>query len=675
MDATQITYPIRDMQVFLEHILNLNLNIKNKIFTSTKFEDPSVEDKYQKSDKSNKNINFFGDFILILGNIFSLVYILVFLDFTELRVLFILNLILSIFFFAIQFYKDFKKYSKIFDHINVFIMTLTYHLKIIFILYLYQDKLTKEQITGEILRIIIYQFVLTSLIILLKFEASFTIYTFYFLSNLSMIILIIINQNSKFQYFFEAVVSFANFYITFSFRKYFEYHSRSNFAMKYKVEGLSNYAFKFMKGLENNHIVLKQEKIVFINENFSNYLDGEVLNSNNFNNNDSVNNNTDVNISTLNLNQRNNYLLIFKDLIKIDENKFCNPNDSENINEESLLDILMSMKNKNFNSNKFINLGTFNFKTINNNKFFNILIRPYKCAENGSFQDLIFFDVSNLLSMRKQIHEANLVKERVMAKLAHELKTPMNSIIGMIDIIAEKNISPRKNNINNEKTKEMKCITGLSYYTINLVNDIIQFSSNNQNASLNKECTSLIEVLNFNYEVLEALLYTKNSTSNLVKPIFDVNEMIIYGVKIFTDHIRLKQILLNLISNAVKFCKNGNVTLKCRYLEELNKVRITVSDTGIGIKEEDLEKLFNDFVMLEDKDNLNRQGSGLGLSICKNLSNLLDLELEFKSVYGKGTEISLDIPILQIDDIEDDIFTKLSIRSGQIPAISNFLKF
>ena len=554
-------------------------------------------------------------------------------------------------------------------------MSFSINFKIVLIFYLYEDKLTEEQISCEILRIIIYQFVLTNLIIVIKFEASFFISTFYFISNL-LVIMLIIMKDSKLQYIFEAVVSFANFYITFSFRKYFEYHSRSNFAQKYKVERLSNYAFKFMKGLENNHIVLKQEKIVFINENFSNYLDGEVLNSNNFNNNDSVNNNTDVNISTLNLKQRNNYFLIFKDLIKIDENKFCNPpDDSENTNEESLLDILMSMKNKNFNCNKFINLGTFNFKTINNNKFFNILIRSYKCAENGSFQDLIFFDVSNLLSMRKQIHEANLVKERVMAKLAHELKTPMNSIIGMIDIIAEKNISPRKNNINNEKTKEMKCITGLSYYTINLVNDIIQFSSNNQNASLNKECTSLIEVLNFNYEVLEALLYTKNSTSNLVKPIFDVNEMIIYGVKIFTDHIRLKQILLNLISNAVKFCKNGNVTLKCRYLEELNKVRITVSDTGIGIKEEDLEKLFNDFVMLEDKDNLNRQGSGLGLSICKNLSNLLDLELEFKSVYGKGTEISLDIPILQIDDIEDDIFTKLSIRSGQIPAISNFLKF
>jgi len=667
-------YPIKDMQVFLEYILNLNLNIKNKIISSTKFEDLSIEDKYLNSIEFYKNINLFGDFILILGNIISVVYILLFINFTELLVIFILNLNLSIFFFAIQFYRDFKKYSKIFDHINVFIMTLSLNLKIIFILYLCQDKLTKEQITGEILRIIIYQFVLTSLIILLKFEASFPIITFYFLSNLSMIILIIINQNSKFQYFFEAVVSFANFYITFSFRKYFEYHSRSNFAMKYKVEGLSNYAFKFMKGLENNHIVLKQEKIVFINENFSNYLDGEVLNLIQFNNNDFVNdnNNNDVIVSTLNLNQRNNYLLIFKDLIKIDENKFCNPNDSENINEESLLDILMSMKNKNFNSNKFINLGTFNFKTINNNKFFNILIRSYKCAENGSFQDLIFFDVSNLLSMRKQIHEANLVKERVMAKLAHELKTPMNSIIGMIDIIAEKNISPRKNNINNEKTKEMKCITGLSYYTINLVNDIIQFSSNNQNASLNKECTSLIEVLNFNYEVLEALLYSKNSTSKVVEAIFDVNEMIIYGVKIFTDHIRLKQILLNLISNAVKFCKNGNVTLKCRYLEELNKVRITVSDTGIGIKEEDLEKLFNDFVMLEDKDNLNRQGSGLGLSICKNLSNLLDLELEFKSVYGKGTEISLDIPILQIDDIEDDIFGQLTVISGQIPALCNY---
>ena len=154
-----------------------------------------------------------------------------------------------------------------------------------------------------------------------------------------------------------------------------------------------------------------------------------------------------------------------------------------------------------------------------------------------------------------------------------------------------------------------------------------------------------------------------------VKPILDVEEIIL-GVKIFTDELRLKQILLNLISNAAKFCKNGNITLRCKYLEDMNKIRITVSDTGIGIKEQDLEKLFKDFVMLEDRENMNRQGSGLGLSICKNLANLLDLKLEVKSVYGKGTEISIDIPILQIDEIE---FSHLcSIGSGQIPQSCNF---
>jgi signal transduction histidine kinase len=272
--------------------------------------------------------------------------------------------------------------------------------------------------------------------------------------------------------------------------------------------------------------------------------------------------------------------------------------------------------------------------------------------------------------MRKKIYEDNLLKEKILAKMAHELKTPMNTILALIEVISE-----NKNNIymdnyieNNNQSKEMKCISGLSNYTINIVNDIIQYSSNNRNTNINKEPTSLIEILYFCNNILEALLYTKKS---VVESIFDIDNLIIHGIKIFTDHIRLKQIILNIISNAVKFCKIGYISIKCRYHKELNMVRIIISDTGIGIKQEDLDKLFNDYVMLEDRDNLNRQGSGLGLSICKSLADLLDLKLEFKSIYGKGTEIIIDIPILQIDEIQELLFEDFSIRCEKIPGICN----
>ena len=131
----------------------------------------------------------------------------------------------------------------------------------------------------------------------------------------------------------------------------------------------------------------------------------------------------------------------------------------------------------------------------------------------------------------------------------------------------------------------------------------------------------------------------------------------------------MKQILLNLISNSVKFCRSGSIALICRYLPDSNEVRLTISDTGIGIKKEELGNIFNDFVMLEDTNNLNRQGSGLGLSICKTLSNLLDLKLEFNSIYGSGTETSINFPILEID--EPDLET-LREYNEQIPRKSNY---
>jgi signal transduction histidine kinase len=553
--------------------------------------------------------------------------------------------------------------------------------KAICFLYLYNNLLKIEFISAELVRMIIYHFNLTSIIVILKFEASILIYSFYFFLNLIIIFLTIYKGNWDFHYIFEAIISFGQIFIFFAIRKYFEYLSRLNFAENYRVKHLNNINSNFIKGLKNNHIILKKEKIVYINEEFSNYLEKEVLNFYQFNNNIEFHyHNTDVNISTLNLNLMHDYLSILKELVKIDENIFINNNNFINNNyreEDYLWSIILSYRNKiNIDNNEFIKLGTFQFKNFSINKFYNVEIRNYRCLDNTIFQDLIFYDVSNILSTRKKINEDNLIKEKILAKMAHELKTPLNTILALIDVMSD-----NKNNIYMQNysecicrnnSKEMKCISGLSNYTINLVNDIIQNSSNNKNMNINKESTSLIEILKFCNNTLEALLYTKKSQ---VEPILDIDDLNINNIKILTDHIRFKQILLNLISNSVKFCKIGFISIKGKYFKELNMVRVIITDTGIGIKKEDMDKLFNDYVMLEDKENLNKQGSGLGLSICKSLSDLLDLKLEFKSEYGKGTEISIDIPILQIDEIEDELFRDFSINGEQIPGISNLLYY
>jgi hypothetical protein len=420
-----LKFPFKDTYEFSEFILNKNLNIENNIFLYTKFEDNAFENNYKNKVDILKSINYFGDFILIFGNLVSIIYIFLYINLFELRLLYSVNFLLSIVFFILKFCKNFKKASVVIDHINVFLVSLAFFIKLFLILNL-QENLTKETIRGELIRMIIYEFILNGIIIILKFEASFILYTFYYLVNFTIIFLTIYYENWNPYYIFEAIISFCFYYIMFSFRKYFEFLSRSYFAEKYKVERLNNYAFNFIEGLKNNHIVLHKDKIIFINKEFSNYLEKEVLNILPFNNNEISYINSDVNISTLNINNKSNFKLILKELVRYNENFLINSNNNiynKYGEEDNLWNAIIGFRNKNvINTNEFIKLGTFQFKNSSINKFYNVIIRQYKSLDNKSFEDIIFYDVSDLLSMRKKIYEDNLIKEKILAKMAHELK-------------------------------------------------------------------------------------------------------------------------------------------------------------------------------------------------------------------------------------------------------------
>lgn len=712
-DADPInSYPIKDWPIFFEDILNLNFNIKDKIFKQTIFEDKELEQKFQKENMFYKHKKFMSDFILVLGNIISVFYILFFINKLILMIAFMLNLCISLILIALSI--KFEKYTKLIDHINVFVLNICLIFKLLAIIFIFKDELEQITIHKEIIRIIIYHFVLINLIILFKFEASFFIFTIYFLMNVAIIIIAIIKlrTNNALSYEFEAFVSFGFTYIMFAVRKIYENLSRKIYSEKIKYKRLYDYALNFIEELNLNQICLKGEKIIFMNQKLFNHFEYENNNdnsNNDYNNYSNINNNNDINISSLNLKPKKNLLEILKNYEILKNEEFYNlGNESLNnsydkhssriktINKKNLLEIIREIQRENFlEENEFHRIGIFESKN-SPNKFFNVILRS--TDSNIKFQDIIFFDVSEFLSMRKKIYEQNLIKEKVIAKLAHELKTPINSIIGLINKLVEKNsmlsvnnnnnnlyrnnsnelinfknINNIKNNYNNnfntiitknnfnnntndtnlsndlkEKLHDMRCISTLSNYTIYLVNDIIQYFSNKEKSNLYQEPIYVIEVINFTHDILKTLLYMKNSIFKNVKAILEIDE-IIRNVKINCDDIRLKQILLNLISNAVKFCSQGSITIKCKYFEEKNNVAISVIDTGIGIKESDKENIFDDFVMLEDKEKLNRQGTGLGLSICKNLSKQLELNFYCNSEYGKGTEFVLEIPILEIE--------------------------
>jgi len=464
---------------------------------------------------------------------------------------------------------------------------------------------------------------------------------------------------------------------------------------------------------------------------------------------DNKNNNNNIKIINqkfrkLNLNDINNQIISKENkeenLNQID--LFQNLNE-ENMNLYSFLELIRNNQSINsennlncFDINSFIKLGIFNFKNEEINKYFEIFFRNvnFNQLDNSidlnnkdNFQyDLLFYDVSELILSKKKIHEENIIKQKILAKIAHEFKTPINSIIGLISNIKDnipnfslrsqertipnennfksnndeinlqknniknssQNITKNINKINDEKgfiskndSNSLSIIENLSKYVIFLIGDIIQYSNMKETQiNLNIETIKINEVANFVFEILKALLNCSVAKKKSIKPELFIEDALM-EITISTDDLRIKQILLNIISNSVKFTKHGKICLSFKLTKNKEEIEISIEDTGIGIREEDKEKLFNDFVMLGDGAKQNSQGSGLGLSICKKLAGELNMKLNFESVYGNGSKFFVYVPLNNSNEMNNNIENQISLikdknksAKKERPNFINFLK-
>jgi len=258
--------------------------------------------------------------------------------------------------------------------------------------------------------------------------------------------------------------------------------------------------------------------------------------------------------------------------------------------------------------------------------------------------------------------------------MAHEFKTPLTSIISLITTllssydrvlennnIDENNIYDTKKKhkkVDKEAIKTLNLIQNLSRYVIFLTSDIIHYSNPNNinDIQLNNQKINFREISTFCFDILNSLLYC--NISKMKK----INSKLIYddlldNLEIFSDEVRIKQILLNFISNSVKFTNEGFIKLKFSKSIEKNQLIISLEDSGIGIRKEDQLFLFRDYSKLEKNNiinslNDNNIGSGLGLSICKNLAEKLKMNINLQSDYGKGTIMSLNI---NYENLENDL--------------------
>lgn len=231
------------------------------------------------------------------------------------------------------------------------------------------------------------------------------------------------------------------------------------------------------------------------------------------------------------------------------------------------------------------------------------------------------------------------MKSDFLANMSHEIRTPMNAVLGMVDLALREEMSPvARNYINQIK------VSGKNLLVI--INDILDFS---------KIESGKMEIIPDTYEFFSVINDIANIINNRIgeKDIeFTMDISPKMPKNLYGDNFRIHQILLNLMNNAVKFTQHGEVHLKvdCEFRsDEEVLLKISVSDTGIGIKKEDLHKLFNSFQQVDSKRNRNVEGTGLGLAISHRLLELMNGSINVTSEYEKGTTFYVELPQRVVD--------------------------
>ncbi len=239
---------------------------------------------------------------------------------------------------------------------------------------------------------------------------------------------------------------------------------------------------------------------------------------------------------------------------------------------------------------------------------------------------------------------ASSAKSEFLANMSHELRTPLNSIIGFSELLQQNS----HGELNEKQNKYVGNVLTSGKFLLNLINDILDLSKVEAG-----KIEPVFEKVPVHAVINETLTLIKEKASKhnvLINKEFDPALNFIKA-----DQQRFKQILFNLLSNAVKFSKKEGGTVTVRTKKDGNMARISVSDTGIGIREEDMGKLFKEFEQLDPGISRKYGGTGLGLAISKKLVELHGGKIWAESRYGEGAIFAFTLPI---DTYKGDMFEK-----------------
>jgi signal transduction histidine kinase len=396
-------------------------------------------------------------------------------------------------------------------------------------------------------------------------------------------------------------------------RSFYYYHS-----LKDRYEWFKN----IIDNMNSGFVVIANEKIQYYNNTFLKFFGERFLNNQNQAEQDSI--------------FRFGLDDLFLDL-KADGNVI-----------ESFKDIIHFLSDKSdFVGNNFVFIGS---KTIelSSPSIIHLEIYGRCCSLNHTDKyEFIFNDVT-----RSKLNAEFKYKNLFLSKIAHEFKNPLLCICELVNQIIEE-IKPIEKSLD-----ILKQIKSISNYLIILVKDLDYFSQKNTGIikTVENDNVDISELISFCQDIVMGLI-RKVHKENFIK--FQIYQDDNIPRQIYSDEIKLKQILVNLLSNSVKYTQSGIITLSLTSHQDILKFK--VNDSGKGISDQQRDKLFIPFA--NEFDKLNKVSSGLGLSIVKELTELLGSKIEFESQIGKGSAFWFEIPIA-IDIDQSHLYKSISTIEG-----------